>query len=129
MNDIIGVGIDIVKNERIKKSIKKKEFLNRVFSKYEIKFCLNKSNKASFFAKRFAAKEAFVKSIGIGFRKDINFKDIIVINNKLGKPIFKINKKIESLLKKNFKIKRFSFFLSLSDEKDYSIASVIFQKK
>ena len=125
---IIGTGVDIVENSRIKKSILNNLFLNRVFTKEEILISKKMKNKSSYFAKRFAAKEAFVKSLGTGFRHGFNFKDISVINDKLGKPSFFITKKIKNLIKKRFKINSFNFFLSISDEKKYSIAFVIFQK-
>ena len=125
---IIGTGVDIVENSRIKKSILNNSFLNRVFTNEEILISKKMKNKSSYFAKRFAAKEAFVKSLGIGFRHGVNFKDISVINDKLGKPDFFITKKIKNLIKKRFKINSFDFFLSIADEKKYSIAFVIFQK-
>ena len=125
---IIGAGVDIVENSRIKKSILNNSFLNRVFTKEEILISKNMKNKSSYFAKRFAAKEAFVKSLGTGFKNGINFKDISIINDKLGKPSFFITKKIKKIIKKRFKINTFNFFLSISDEKKYSIAFVIFQK-
>ena len=87
------------------------------------------SDKNKYYAKRFAAKEAFAKSIGTGFRDNFNFKDISIINDKLGKPTFIINDKIKKIIKKQFKISSFNFFLSISDEKKYSIAYVILQKK
>ena len=125
---IIGTGVDIVENLRIKKSILNNSFLNRIFTNEEILISKNIKNKSSYFAKRFAAKEAFVKSLGTGFRNGFNFKDISVINDKLGKPSFFITKKIKNLIKKRFRINSFNFFLSISDEKKYSIAFVIFQK-
>ena len=125
---IVGAGVDIVENSRIKKSILNNSFLNRVFTNEEILISKNMKNKSSYFAKRFAAKEAFIKSLGTGFRNGFNFKDISVINDKLGKPSFFITKKIKNLIKKRFKINSFNFFLSISDEKKYSIAFVIFQK-
>ena len=125
---IIGTGVDIVENSRIKKSIANNSFLNRVFTNKEILISKKIKNKTSYFAKRFAAKEAFVKSLGTGFRYGLNLKDISIINDKLGKPSFSINKKIKNLIKKRFKINSFNFFLSISDEKKYSIAFVIFQK-
>jgi len=125
---IIGTGVDIVENLRIKKSILNNSFLNRIFTNEEILISKNIKNKSSYFAKRFAAKEAFVKSLGTGFRNGFNFKDISVINDKLGKPSFFITKKIQNLIKKRFKVNSFNFFLSISDEKKYSIAFVIFQK-
>ena len=125
---IIGTGVDIVENSRIKKLILNNSLLNRVFTNEEILISKNMKNKSSYFAKRFAAKEAFVKSLGTGFRNGFNFKDISVINDKLGKPSFFITKKIKNMIKKRFKINSFNFFLSISDEKKYSIAFVIFQK-
>ena len=125
---IIGTGVDIVENSRIKKSILNDSFLNRIFTDEEILISKNMKNKASYFAKWFAAKEAFVKSIGTGFTNGLNFKDISVINDKLGKPSFFITKKIKNMIKKKFKLNSFNFFLSISDEKKYSIAFVIFQK-
>ena len=125
---IIGTGVDIVENSRIKKSIANNSFLNRVFTNKEILISKKIKNKTSYFAKRFAAKEDFVKSLGTGFRYGLNLKDISIINDKLGKPSFFINKKIKNLIKKRFKINSFNFFLSISDEKKYSIAFVVFQK-
>ena len=89
---ILGNGVDIVDNLRIKKSIKSNDFIKRIYSNDEIKASKNVKNKTNFFAKRFAAKEAFVKSLGIGFRNGINFKDISVINNNLGKPELYLSK-------------------------------------
>ena len=125
---IIGNGVDIIDNIRIKKSIKNINFIKRIYSNTEVKESKKVRNKINFFAKRFAAKEAFVKSIGTGFRKNINFKDISVKNNKNGKPQLIINKKIKKMIKKNFKMTNFKIFLSLSDEKKHSIAFVIINK-
>ena len=125
---IIGTGVDIVENSRMKKLITNNSFLNRVFTNKEILISKKIKNKTSYFAKRFAAKEAFVKSLGTGFRYGLHLKDISIINDKLGKPSFFINQKIKNLIKKRFKINSFNFLLSISDEKKYSIAFVVFQK-
>ena len=125
---IVGTGVDIVENSRIKKSILNNLFLNRVFTREEILISKKMKNKSNYFAKRFAAKEAFVKSLGTCFRNGFNFKDISVVNDKLGKPSFFITNKIKNMIKKKFKVNNFKFFLSISDEKKYSIAFVIFQK-
>ncbi len=125
---IIGNGVDIVQNSRIKKLIKNSKFISRVFSKNEINDAKKIKNKVNFFAKRFAAKEAFVKSIGLGFRKGINLKDIYVKNNKLGKPKMVLNNKVKKILNKKFNTNNLNVFLSLSDEKHYSIAYVIVNK-
>ena len=85
-------------------------------------------NKTNFFSKRFAAKESFAKALGTGFRNNLNLKDIEIINDKLGKPYYFISPKIKKLIKKKKKIKNFQLFLSISDEKDYSVAFTIIQK-
>ena len=127
--NIIGNGVDIVKNQRIQKALKNKNFLNRIYSRKEISASKKIKNKVNFFAKRFAAKEAFVKAIGLGFRNHINYKDIFVVNNIYGKPKLIINNKLKLIMKKKFKYNNFKIFLSLSDEKNHSIAFVIIEKK
>ena len=127
--NIIGNGVDIVDNARIKNAIKNKFFVSRIFTVNEIKKSKNLNNKANYFAKRFAAKEAFVKALGEGFRNNINFSDIDVTNDKKGKPIINISTNIKKFLKKKFNLKKFKIFLSLSDEKKYSIAYVIINKQ
>ena len=126
--NIIGNGVDIVDNDRIKLSLKINGFVRRIFTKNEINQSKKIKNKVNYYAKRFAAKEAFVKSIGTGFRKNINFKDIEIKNNNNGKPILKISENIKKFLKKKFNINNYKIYLSLSDEKKYSIAYVIFSK-
>ena len=125
---IIGNGVDIIKNSRINNSLKIKGFLNRIFTEKEIQQGKKLKNKINFYAKRFAAKEAFVKAIGTGFRSDINFNDIEINNYKNGKPYILLSKKLKNFIKKKFKIQKYKVFLSLSDEKDYSIAFVVIDK-
>ena len=127
--NIIGNGVDIVDNARIKNAIKNKFFVSRIFTVNEIKKSKNLNNKANYFAKRFAAKEAFVKALGEGFRNNINFSDIDITNDKKRKPIINISTNIKKFLKKKFNLKKFKIFLSLSDEKKYSIAYVIINKQ
>jgi holo-[acyl-carrier protein] synthase len=126
---ILGIGVDIVENSRISKSLKSDFFIERIFSNVEILNAKKIKDKKSYYAKRFAAKEAFVKSIGTGFRNNLNFKDITIVNDNLGKPSFTINEKIKKIIKKQFNTSSVNFFLSISDEKKYSIAYVILQKK
>ena len=126
---ILGIGVDIVENSRIFKLLKNEFFIKRIFSNSEILIAKKIKDKKSYYSKRFAAKEAFAKSIGTGFRYNLSLKDISIINDKLGKPSFLITEKIKRIIKKQFKISSFDFFLSISDEKKYSIAYVILQKK
>ena len=124
---ILGVGVDIIKNDRIKNSIKNHKFRDRIFSSNELKLSASSKNKIGYFSKRFAAKEAFAKALGTGFRNDLNFKDIEIMNDKFGKPYYSDSKKITKIIKKEFKVKNFDCFLSISDEKEYSTAFTIIQ--
>ena len=124
----IGIGVDIVKTARIKSSLKNKRFIKKTFGKKEIFISKKLSNRTSYYSKRFAAKEALAKALGTGFRNNLNFQDIQIVNDKLGKPYYLINTKTKNLIKKKKKVRNFDLFLSISDEKDYSIAFAIIQK-
>ena len=124
---IFGIGTDIVNIKRLEKSLKKygNRFKKRIFSNNEIIYCEGKKNPISFYAKRFAAKEAFSKALGTGIRKDINFKNIEVINNKYGKPQIKLSGKVNEYIKKKMKKKKYNIYLSLSDDIPWAQATVI----
>ena len=124
---IIDIGVDIIQNNRIKNLLKNKKFLGRIYSDRELKLSKQNKNKVAYFAKRFAAKEAFSKALGTGLRSGLEFKDIEIVNDKVGKPLYVKNKKIIKIVKNKFKIKNFNSFLSISDEKDYSTAFTIIQ--
>ena len=125
---ILGIGVDIIENNRIKNSIKNHKFKDRIYSKNELELSVSSKNKIGYFSKRFAAKEAFAKALGTGFRNNLNFKDIEIMNDKLGKPYYAKTKKITQIIKKEFKVKNFNCFLSISDEKEYSTAFAIIEK-
>ena len=124
---IFGIGTDIVNIKRMDKLLTKKGdfFKNRVFSKKEILYCEKKINSSSYYAKRFAAKEAFSKALGTGIRKGINLKDIEIYNDKGGKPNIKLRGFVNIFLKKKIKKKKYNIYLSLSDDKPWAQATVI----
>ena len=122
---ILGIGVDIVQNKRIKDLIKNKIFIKRKFGKKEIMISKKIFDKTNYFAKRFSAKEALVKALGTGFRNNLNLKDIQILNDRLGKPYFLKTKKIDTIIFRKFKIRKYDLFLSISDEKDYSISFTI----
>ena len=124
---IVGIGVDIIENKRIKNSLKNLKFKKRIYSTKELAQSSLSKNKVSYFSKRFAAKEAFAKALGTGFRDNINFKDIEIVNDKMGKPYYLKSKKISKIIHKNFNIQKYNCFLSISDEKDYSTAFTIIQ--
>ncbi|ADQ15296.1 holo-ACP synthase [Halanaerobium hydrogeniformans] len=122
---IIGTGIDIVKNQRIEKLINKygDRFLNKIYLAAEIEYCGKHSDYAASYAARFAAKEAFLKALGTGLRNN-SWQDIEIINNDLGKPEVNLyNKTAEQAENLNVK----SIFLSISHEKEFSIAQIILE--
>ena len=125
----LGIGVDIVQNSRIRKSIANEKFLLRIFTNDEINKSKKTKNKTAFFSKRFAAKEAFSKALGTGFSETLNFKDISIANNKHGKPSIKISNKLHNLINKKFKTKKINVLLSISDESKHSIAFVILERK
>ena len=121
---LFGVGTDIIQVNRLKKSLNKKPFLSRIYSKEEILKC--KRNKVNFncFAKRFAAKEAFSKALGTGISKGINFNEIVVLNEKSGKPYIKLINKTKKIVERKLRKKIYKISLSIADEKDYAVAFV-----
>jgi holo-[acyl-carrier protein] synthase len=129
MTKIKGIGIDIINNKRIASSLKNRNFINRTYSVKEIKSSINIRDKISYYSKRFAAKESLAKAIGTGFRDGLSFKDIEIHNDRMGKPYFSLNNKIKEFINKKLKVKKFDLFLSISDEKDYSVAFTIIEKK
>ena len=122
---IYGIGTDIANINRIKKSLKNKNFIDRLFSKNEVKKCNNQINKANCYAKRFAAKEAFSKAIGIGISRGINFDEITVYNIKSGKPGIKLLGNTKKIVNKILNKKKINIFLSLSDDKPFAVATVV----
>ena len=121
---IFGIGTDIVEISRVKKSLKKKGLLQRLFNQKEINNCQKKINKFNCFAKRFAAKEAFSKALGTGIAKGINFNEIIILNEKNGKPFIKLLDKTKKIVEKKISNKKYKISLSLSDENNYAVAFV-----
>lgn len=128
---ILGIGTDIVNIKRVKKVLKssKNQFKKKIFSKVEIDYCEKKKNPSSFYAKRFAAKEALSKALGTGFKKGVSFKNIEVFNDVSGKPKIKLKGSTLSYLKKKIKNKKYSIHLSLSDDEPWAQATVIISSK
>tara|TARA_B100001564_G_C20562908_1_gene634600 strand:+ start:174 stop:557 length:384 start_codon:yes stop_codon:yes gene_type:complete len=121
---IFGIGTDIVSVDRIKNSLKNKNFVNRIFNEKEILKCKKTKNTFNCYAKRFAAKEAFSKALGTGISNGVNFNEIIILNKKSGKPYINIIGETKKTIHKKFKRKKSKISLSLSDEKKYAVAFV-----
>ena len=121
---LFGIGTDIIKINRIKKSLNKKYLLKRIFNKKEISKCKKTKYMYNCFAKRFAAKEAFSKALGTGVSKGISFNEITVLNERNGKPFIKLTDKTKKIVDKKLKNKKYKISLSLTDEDDYAVAFV-----
>ena len=124
---IFGIGTDIVNINRMENLLKRRGlfFKNKIFSKKEISYCEKKKTPSAFFAKRFAAKEAFSKALGTGIRKGIKLKDIEISNNLHGKPFIFLKGSLPKFIKKKLKNKKYDIHLSLSDEDPWAHATVI----
>ena len=99
----------------------KKEFSQKM----KLFIVKKKKNPTTFYAKRFAAKEALSKALGTGIRKGINLKNIEISNDNLGKPSIKLRGSTAIFLKKKIKTKKYSIYLSLSDDEPWAQATVI----
>lgn len=128
---LIFVGIDIVSIRSIKKIIERTNFLetesvlNSVFTKREIQYCSSSKTPSKHYAVRFAGKEAFLKALGTGLRKDFLFSDIEFRNHEDGDPHANCYRKIKKKLLKNG-IKRIN--VSFSHSRENAVAIVILEK-
>lgn len=123
-NMIHGIGIDIVKIQRMKNVVEKwgQRFLNRVFTQREISYCYEKKEPYLSLAVRFAAKEALVKAVGSA--APVSLTDIEVMNMDSGKPLVKVSGKLKDF----FRVQAIkNAHLSLSHEHDYGVACVVLE--
>ncbi|HXX58645.1 MAG TPA: holo-ACP synthase [Thermodesulfovibrionales bacterium] len=121
---IFGVGIDMVRTERLRKAVEKwgERFLRRVFTEDEIAHCFTKRDPYPSLSVRFAAKEAFVKAIGS--RESSPWTDIEVSQDSRGKPLIRGSGRFEIFLR-GHSVRH--AHLSLSHEKEYGIACVVLE--
>ena len=125
---VYGIGIDLVRVKRIEEALGRwgERFQEKVFTGGEIHYCLQKRNPSPNFAARFAAKEAFVKALGIGIRRGVHWKDVEVKRGPLGKPVLKLGGRALEICQQE-KIE--GVFLSLTHDHEYSSAVVVLEKK
>ncbi len=122
---IKGTGIDIIDIPRIKKkTTEDSRFIEKLFTETEIHYCESKYRKEIHYAARFAAKEAFFKAMGTGWRGGMKWADISIENDDLGKPEIKLQgKTLENFKEKNFN----QIHLSISHTREYAVAFVIIE--
>ncbi len=128
---ILGIGTDIVKTQRMGDLYSKygDKLLKKILHKKEkeVFHNLSEAKKNNYLAKRFSAKEAFVKSIGTGFNDKIFLSDICIVNDKLGKPHYDISSDLDEYIKDVFKVKSYKIHLSISDDADYAVSLSIIE--
>ena len=126
---IYGIGTDLVNSERVEKLLTKfgNKFLFKVFSNEEIDNSKNSYNKALYFSKRFAGKEAFWKAVSPNKQNTLYFNEIEILSNENGKPYINLTGRTKnrvSDLEKSLNCK-LNFYISISDEKPNALAFVI----
>ena len=126
---IYGIGTDLVNSERVEKLLTKfgNKFLFKIFSKKEINNSKTSFNKALYFSKRFAGKEAFWKAMSPNKKNTLYLNEIEILSNNNGKPyvnLIGMTKNKVSYLEKSLNYK-FDFHISISDEKPNVLAFVI----
>jgi holo-[acyl-carrier protein] synthase len=123
---IYGVGTDVVEIERIRAVLQKygERFARRILCEPEMRRFENHRLKASYLAKRFAAKEAFTKALGTGIRAPANWHGVWVRNLPSGKPVLEFSDALKKLLKSRGVT---SAHVSLSDEKGVAFATVVLE--
>ena len=123
---IAGIGTDIVLFERFQRFIDEgnTSLLLRLFTEREHSLCAARKGSAACYAARFAAKEAFLKALGLGLRDGLSWQDMEVINDDLGKPRLHLSGKALEV----FSAKQLSsIFLSLSHDGGYAVAMVVLE--
>ncbi|MBN2602446.1 MAG: holo-ACP synthase [Candidatus Marinimicrobia bacterium] len=124
---IYGIGTDLIEVDRIAKQIDGDTlFKEKIFSKKEIEYCESfRVNKAQHYAARYAAKEAFFKALGTGYRGGLAFNEISIENDDLGKPEAILNGKA-----RDYAIDHAfgNIHISLSHLKELATATVIIEK-
>lgn len=123
---IFGIGIDEIEVARIEKQIQKEAgFIQRVFTSGEIEYCESKKYRAQHYAARFAAKEAFMKAVGTGWRDGLAFNEIEIVRDELGRPALVLYGKAKEITDRH---KITNIHVSLSHIKELANAIVTLEK-
>ena len=120
---ILGIGTDIIELERVRRSVAKKAFREKVYSQREIEYC-EKDLKGERYAARYAGKEAFLKAMGTGWIEDIELHSVEILNDEKGKPYIVLS---GSVLDRFKAMGGGNIHVSLSHGKETAIAFVIIE--
>lgn len=123
---LIGVGLDIIEVDRIRSAVDKwgDKFEKRIFTQKEINYCREKNDRFQRLACRFAAKEAFFKALGTGWRLGMRWTEVEVANDRFGKPYILLSGRADEY-RVQLGVKK--IFLSITSTKEYGAAQVILE--
>jgi len=123
---IFGIGVDVVQISRIDSLLKRwgDRFLRRIFTKREIQYCLLRKDPSPHLAVRFAAKEAFLKALGVGYSKGVRWKEIEVMRNSSGRPEIQLHNHTRTLCRRHGITRT---HLSMSHDGAYGFVQVILE--
>lgn len=124
---IFGIGVDLVETSRIERLLNEygERFARRVLTETEWPGYLRTNKPVLFVANRFAAKEAFSKAMGTGFRYPVTLQNISVVQNKAGKPSYALSEPLSAMMAEHEII---GHHLTISDEKSMACAVAILEK-
>lgn len=124
---IVGIGSDIARVARFTQAMERHgpRFAKRILGVDEYAIWQQKGEPAAYLAKRFAAKEAFVKALGLGLRDGMQWGDIQVVNDALGKPYLQLSNEAQRLMQASGAT---TSHITLSDEAEYAVAFVILER-
>jgi holo-[acyl-carrier protein] synthase len=123
---VFGIGSDVVQISRINSLVKRwgNRFLQRVFTKREIEYCLQRKDPSPHLAVRFGAKEAFLKALGVGYREGIRWRDIEVLRQGSGRPEIHLHQQAKALCEHHSIC---GVHLSMSHDGNYGLAEVLLE--
>jgi holo-[acyl-carrier protein] synthase len=124
---IFGIGVDLVETQRIARLLDQygERFARRVLTELEWPGYQRSNKPVLFVANRFAAKEAFSKAMGTGFRYPVTLQNISVVQNKAGKPGYVLSDALTAVMKQH---EIAGHHLTISDEKTMACAVAIIEK-
>ena len=121
---IVGIGVDIISVERIRGIVQRQgdRFLQRVYTDEEVAYCRRSAHPEQRFASRFAAKEAVLKALGVGWRRGTTFRDVRVSNNDLGAPSVQLSGRTLEI-SRELGVRK--VLISLSHDEKYAVAQAV----
>lgn len=121
---IAGIGVDIMQVERIRGAVQRhgERFLRRIYTPDEIRYCRDGAHPFQRFATRFAAKEAVLKALGVGWQRGTSFRDVVVEIDELGAPSVRLSGRSQEIARER---DIHTIHLSLSHDRQYAVAQAV----